>query len=90
MEEPEFLNCAQERVFGYLWEYVGNLSINETRIFLRFVIGSSVLSSSAIKVMFNSVSGLARCPVAHTCDNSIVKYATFDDFSKEIKAVLYS
>lgn len=45
IEEPDFVNCTQEQVFSYLREFIGNFSVNETRTFLRFVTGSSVLSS---------------------------------------------
>ena len=34
MEEPDFLNCTEEWVFGYLREFIGNLSVNKTHIYL--------------------------------------------------------
>ena len=50
LEEPCFGNVAQEAVFGYLRQYIGNMTLVETRLFLRFVTGSSVCSSQKIDV----------------------------------------
>ena len=69
--EPTFMNLAQERVYGYLRDLIGNFSVENTRKFIRFVTGSAVLSSSPIKTIFNSVAGLARRPIAHTYENTI-------------------
>ena len=91
LEEPIFMNPSQERVYGYLRDLVGNFSLDSTRLFLRFVTGSSVLSQTSIKVIFNNVSGLARCPIAHTCDSTLelsTSYATYAEFSSEVRAVL--
>ena len=88
MEEPIFMNPAEERVYGYLRDLIGNFSVDNTRKFLRFVTGSAVLSSSPIKTIFNR---LARRPIAHTCDNTIelsTDYTTYNDFSSEMMAIL--
>lgn len=91
MEEPEFVNPAQERVYGYLVQFIGNMKPGEVRNFLRFVTGSSVLSYAPIKVTFNDLSGLARRPIAHTCDNCLelpTNYSTYIDFTSEFEAIL--
>ena len=66
--DPECSNVAESRVFNYLKTYVGNMNQEELRRFLRYVTGSSVMMNSDITVMFNSLTGLARRPIAHTCD----------------------
>ena len=61
------------------------------RRFLRFTTGSSVLFNNRISVTFNSLSGLARRPIAHTCDSIIElpsKYVTYPEFEREFTAVL--
>jgi hypothetical protein len=66
MIEPVAMNKAQQRVFGFLTSYVGNImSMKSLRIFLRFVTGSSVVIGKNISVEFNCLSGLARRPIAH-------------------------
>ena len=87
MEDPECVNPAQERIYGYLRDFIGNL----TRKFLRFTTGSAVLSSLPLKVIFNSITELARRPMAHTCNSTIelsVDYTSFNDFFEEIMAVI--
>ena len=87
IEEPDFMNAAQERVFSYLQQYIGSMTQNELETFLRFVTGSSIMPTR-LNVTFNSVSGLARRPVSHTCDNCIElssSYATYLEFIEEIR-----
>ena len=48
---------------------------------MKLILSCSVLPSSPVKVMFNSVSG---CLLAHLS----VNYATYDEFSREIKALI--
>ena len=91
LEEPQFLNPAQERVYGYLRQFIGNMKADEVRNFLRFVTGSSVLSYKSVTVVFNNLSGLARRPIAHTCDNCLeipTDYITYADFTSEFEAIL--
>ena len=91
LDEPDFVHSAQERVYGYLRQFIGNMKMDEVRNFLRFVTGSSVLSNAAIKVTFNALGGLARRPIAHTCDNSVelsTEYLTYVDFTAEFEAIL--
>lgn len=43
IEEPEDLNPCEQKVFGYLQQYIGNMKVEELQKFLRFTTGSSVL-----------------------------------------------
>ena len=62
---------------------LGNMQTAELKLFLQFVTGSSVCIAPKITVTFNSVDGLARHPIAHTCDFTIelpITYVNYDDF----------
>ena len=81
--EPEVTNPVQIRVYHYLEQYIGNMNADEVYMFLRFVTGSSVLTSS-ITVVFNNLSGLARRPIAHTCSCMLElssSYTTYGEFT---------
>ncbi len=81
--QPEFMSENEERVYGYLVCMIGNVNINEGRNFLRFVTGSSVCSTKGITISFNTLSGLARRPIAHTCDCMLElssTYLNYDEF----------
>ncbi len=83
IDEPLCLTSNQSRIFGYLIQMIGNMKQDELRSFLRFVSGSSVCLSKRIAVDFNSLSGLGRRPIAHTCDCLLelpVSYTTYLDF----------
>ena len=73
--EPDCMNAAEDRVYQYLRTYIANMKEDEIRCFLRFVTGSAVLTSKRIAVTFNSLSGLQRWPIAHTCD-SVLELST--------------
>ena len=91
--EPDGMNKAQERVFGFLTTYVGNMSTKTLRLFLRFVTGSSVRIGKSIVVEFINLSGLARRPSAHTCSCVLelpITYSTATEFAHEFDSVLSS
>ena len=91
LDEPDIVDPNQEWVFGYLQQYIGNVKLDEVRLFLRFTTGSSVCMSKHIEVRFNNLSGLARCPISHTCSCVLElpsSYETFKDFAHEFQAVL--
>ena len=61
----------------------------EIHRFLRFTTESSVLLASNISVPFNSLSGLVRRPIAHTCSSTLELssiYINYLDFENEFKA----
>lgn len=89
--EPDFRNSNEQRVFGYLQQYVGGMKLDEAKRFMRFVTGSSVVTCDCIRVCFNSLSGLARRPLAHTCSNQLElphNYNTFLEFVQEWTVLL--
>ena len=65
---PESYNQLKARTACYLRTVVGNMQHEE---FMQFVTESCVCITPDIRVMFNSLSGLARRPIVHTCDCSL-------------------
>ena len=84
-------NQSQERVSEYLTTMIGNMKVNELRLFMRFVTGTSVCVTPTITITFNNLSGLARRPIAHTCDFSLelpIAYTNYDDFYSDFRGIL--
>ena len=49
LDEPlEFKNPSEERVYGYLQQYIGNMDIPQAQKFLCFATGSFVCQSTKI------------------------------------------
>ena len=70
---------------------IGSMNQDELRALLRFITSSPVCIAKTISVSFNSLSGLARRPIAHTCDCNLelpVSYMTYLEFLSEFKTVL--
>ncbi|XP_065903937.1 uncharacterized protein [Dysidea avara] len=91
IEEPVLLNPREKKVFEYLQQFIGNTSTEDVGNFLQFVTGSSVCPTRKIQITFNSLSGYARRPVAHTCGFTLeisTDYSNYLQFSEEMKAVL--
>ncbi len=93
LEEPEFCNKAEQRVFNFFATFIGSCHNNDLRSLLRFITGSSVILNNEISVSFNSLSGLARRPISHTCSCLIelsTSYMSYPEFEKEMLTVLSS
>ena len=93
IREPDTMNGAEERVYGYLINFVGSLKPEDLQGFLRFVTGSSVMLPNDITVGFNAATGLSRAITSHTCNSTIViptTYVTYPDFASEFHSILQS
>ncbi len=91
IEEPEFENKAESNVYYYFTSFIGNCQSGELRSLLRFITGSSVIIDREIKVSFNSLSGLCKRPISHTCDCVIelpTTYDTYVEFEEAFKCIL--
>ena len=91
--ESDPCSQAQECVYNHLVAMLGSMQSTELRLFLRFVTGCSVCVTPKITVTYNSLSGPARCPIAHTCDSTLqlsVFYRNYDDFNDDFKVFLSS
>ena len=85
------MNRAQQRTFGFLISYIGNLNMKSMRLFFHFVTGSAVRIGKHIAVEFNSLFGLERRPIAHTCTCTLelpITYSTLIEFTNEFDNVL--
>lgn len=90
---PEEMDANQTRVFNYLKTFIGNLAHPDIDNFLRFCTGSSVVIGKQITVSFNSITGLARRPIAHACGCILqlpISYLTYPDFADEFLSILRS
>ena len=63
--EAEGSDLDQERVLTYLRQYVGSMSNEDLGQFLRFITGSSVCMPQKDDVIFNTLTAVARRPIAH-------------------------
>ena len=80
LEDAEEEDVGQQRILSYLRQFTGTMNPDELRNFLRFTTGASICISAKIDVMFNHLTGIARCPIAHTCHSAIevsVDYGTY-------------
>ena len=63
----------------------------ELRLLMRYITGSCVCTTSKIHITFNSLAGLARRPIAHTCNSTLeipTTYINYDDFRTEFQSIL--
>ena len=91
LQEPIMRNHSEEEVWQYLRRFVGNMTVDELRTFLRFVTGSFVISVPSISVSFNTLDGLARRPISHTCSALLELPSTYTSlpiFVSEFRAIL--
>lgn len=92
IQEPDDLTKDQERVLQYLKTYIGNLRVTELERLLRFVCGSSVCPEE-INITFNSLAGLGRRPIGHTCSCTLELssvYLSYLEFENELNLILTS
>lgn len=88
---PDTYTQQEAHVAGYLHTMIGNMQPGELRHLMRFITGSCVCVTPVINITFNNLSGLARRPIAHTCDCSLElpsSYSNYDDFFGEFNAIL--
>ncbi len=91
IKEPDVMNPNEQRVLGYLLQYVGDMKAEGLRRFLRFTTGSSVVIAESLSVTFNNLTGLGRRPIAHTCTCCIElpsSYMSYLDFEHEFATIL--
>ncbi len=91
LHEPVIENEGQECAWSYLRRFIGNMTIEELRSFLRFVTGSFVISVDSITVTFNTSDGFGRRPTAHTCSSMLeipTTYSSLPEFVSEFQAIL--
>ena len=65
---PADLHPEEEKALYFFKQYVGGMDQEELAELLLFITGSTVMVDQ-ITITFCSVTGVMRCPVAHTCSN---------------------
>lgn len=91
VREPEDMNKAQARVYRFFMTFISDSKADTLRWLLRFITGSAVLLGKPISVSFNSLAGIARRPIAHTCICGLeisTSYCSYPDFQCEFTKVL--
>ena len=91
IEKLFMTSSSQEHDWLYLRRFIGNMTVIELRAFLRFVTRSFVICVPNISVTFNSVDGLARGPISHTCSATLElssTYSSLPQFVAEFRSVL--
>ena len=90
---PDHYTQNEARIGGYLTTMIGNMQAEELALlFMRFVTGSGHCTVKNINVPFNSLSGLARRPIAHTCDPLLelpTTHINYNGFHNEFKAIFF-
>ena len=67
---------------GHLKRYVKTLGRKALGRFLHFVTGINVIACDSIEVIFTSLDGFQRRPVARTCGPSLELPCTYQSFSE--------
>lgn len=67
------------KIFGYLKKFVKESELKTRERFLRFCTGANLVIND-IKITFNSLSGLRRVPVAHTCTGILELSDTYESY----------
>ena len=78
---PETYNQLEAHTAGNLYTFVGNIQHEQLH---HLVTGSCVCN----RITFNSLSGLARRPIAYTCDCFLETYSNYNDFQGEFQSIL--
>ena len=75
-------NEAERESLGFLKKFIKSLDAVSLKVFLKFLTGSDVLIQKNISVSFNSVAGIARAPVAHTCGSCLELPSTYQSYNE--------
>lgn len=91
----EGISNNDRNVMHYLRQYIKEMDNDRLKLFLRFCTGSYLLvpDVNRITVEINSIDGLARRPVAHTCGQILElsnAYENLPVFRSEFNHILSS
>lgn len=84
-------NQAESKCLRFLQQYIRGLDGVGLRKMLRFVTGSDVVCVNKIQMIFTSLEGLARRPVAHTCGPVLElpsTYSSYPELRSELESIL--
>lgn len=78
--KAEPINDAERQSLDHLKRFVKSLEGKALSQFLHFCTGSDIITCDSIAVSFNSLTGLARRPVARTCGPMIELPSTYESY----------
>ncbi len=84
---------AESKCLRFLQQYIRGLDVVGLRKMLRFVTGSDVVCVDKIQVIFTSLDGLVRRPVAHTCGPVLElpsTYSSYPELRSEMESIFSS
>ena len=87
IDDPNVLNPNEDRSWNCLRRYIGSMTCDELRTFLRFVTGSCVIRADKVNIIFNALDGLARRPVSHTCSYTLEVPSTYRTYLEFVSRV---
>ena len=73
---------AEKESLGFLKKFIKSLDAVSLKVFLKFVTGSDVMILQTISVSFNSVEGVGRTPIAHTCGPTLELPSTYQSHNE--------
>ena len=91
--DDENIKVYEEVVFGYFKEFLRSMSMEETKLFLKFVTGYEILKENVFVEFSGSDHLCMLLPTAHTCSNIIrlSRYFTSQKhFNEMMRKVLYN
>ena len=89
--EVETSNEIERLTLDHLKRYIRSLEGKAIERSLHFITGADCLTGHPIKVIFNSLSGLQRRPISHTCGPTLevpTTYESYADVASEFNNVL--
>ena len=85
------LEMQKRNPWAFLKTFIKSLDTVSLKSFLKFVTDSDVMVLQKISVAFNSVEGIGRTPIAHTCGPTLElpsTYQSYNELAKEFTNIL--
>ena len=82
MFEAETQSECKKQSLDHLKRYVRSLEGKALERFLHFLAGSDVITCEHITVEFNSLDGIQRRPVVHTCGPMLELPTTYESYTE--------
>ena len=82
---------SERTCLDFLKKFIKSLDDKSLGGFLQFLTGSDIVSTEKIQVSFNSMDGVARGIVAHTCGPTLelsTTYQSYNELSEELSNIL--
>ena len=87
----KLFQTAHIYIYIYIYTHTVRKSMSSTRFTVFQITGSTALLAEHISVTFNTMSGLARRSIVHTCGCILelpTSYLSYPEFEKEFDCIL--